>query len=90
MIKAEYRKWRKNYRSKATGCLTYDSVSKQSEFADGLCGVLHFLELHQYDHVREDGGEELQIAKLVTNLWDMVSLRYFTLNKVLLSRAKNP
>jgi len=28
VIKAEYRKWRKNYKSKATGCLTYDSVSQ--------------------------------------------------------------
>ncbi|KAH8321221.1 hypothetical protein KR059_003202 [Drosophila kikkawai] len=28
VIKAEYRKWRKNYRSKATGCLTYDSKSE--------------------------------------------------------------
>lgn len=27
VIKAEYRKWRKNYKSKAIGCLTYDSVS---------------------------------------------------------------
>eukprot|EP00099_Drosophila_melanogaster_P003201 NP_001163032.1 mondo, isoform F [Drosophila melanogaster] len=28
VIKAEYRKWRRNYRSKATGCLTYDSKSE--------------------------------------------------------------
>lgn len=27
VIKAEYRKWRKNSKSKTAGCLTYDTVS---------------------------------------------------------------